>query len=81
VPAIVPAAAGQPVERFRMESDRAQLSALATTLDDVTRRVVEIADNYRGSPRDDIAFGIDQVERSLNAAARQLAKTMRSMRG
>lgn len=64
-----------------MESDRAQLSALASTLDDLTRRISEIADNYRGTPREDVTVGLDQVERSLNSAGRQLTKTMRLMRG
>lgn len=64
-----------------MESDRAQLSALASTLDDVTRRITEIADTYRSTPSEHIALTLDQVERSLNTAARQLSKTMRTMRG
>lgn len=63
-----------------MESDRAQLSALAGTIDDVTRRIVEIAGNYRGTPHDDIALGLDEVERGLMAAQRHLAKVMRAMR-
>jgi ribosomal protein L20 len=63
-----------------MESDRAQLSALATTLDDLTRRIVDIANGYRGTQTEHIALGLDQVERNLNTAARQLAKTMRAMR-
>lgn len=62
-----------------MESDRAQLSALASTLDDMTSRVVEIAARYRGSPREDITQGLDDVERSLMTAARKLAKVMRAM--
>jgi hypothetical protein len=64
-----------------MESDRAQLSALASTLDDLTRNVTEIAGRYRTSPRQDVAIGLDEVERSLNTAARHLAKVMRIMRG
>jgi hypothetical protein len=63
-----------------VESDRAQLSALASTLEDLTRRVTEIATKYQGSPREDVAHGLFEAERSLRAAQRQLAKVMRSMR-
>lgn len=63
-----------------MESDRAQLSALSTSLDDLSRRIVEIADNHRRPPREDIAIGLDEVERALTTASRRLAKVMRSMR-
>ena len=63
-----------------MESDRAQLSALATSLDDLTRRIAEIAGRHRSSPREDIAQGLDEVERSLLTAGRRLEKVMRIMR-
>jgi hypothetical protein len=63
-----------------MESDRAQLSALATSLDELTRRIAEIAGRHRTSPREDIAQGLDEVERSLLTAARRLEKVMRIMR-
>jgi hypothetical protein len=63
-----------------MESDRAQLSALASTLDDLSRRIAEIAGRYRGTPREDVTQGLDDVERSLRSADRQLAKVMRTMR-
>jgi hypothetical protein len=64
-----------------MDSDRAQLSALGSTLDDLTRRIGEIAGHYRGTPREDVAAGLDEVERSLTSAARLLSKAMRTMRG
>ncbi len=63
-----------------MESDRAQLSALASTLDDVTRRITDVAGHYQAPPREDIAQGLYEVERALNTAARHLAKVMRAMR-
>jgi len=63
-----------------MESDRAQLSALATSLDDLTRRIAEVAGRHRASPREDIASGLDEVERSLITAGRRLEKVMRAMR-
>ncbi|MGH9287136.1 MAG: hypothetical protein ACRD0V_02360 [Acidimicrobiales bacterium] len=63
-----------------MDSDRAELSALATTLDDLATRITAVGDRYRGSTRNDVADGLYEVERSLLSAARQLERVMRSMR-
>ena len=63
-----------------MDSDRAQLSALATTLDDLATRITAVGDRYRGSPRPDVADGLYEVERSLLSATRQLERVLRSMR-
>ena len=63
-----------------MESDRAELSALATTLDDLTTRLTATADRLHGSPRDDVAEGLYEVERSLRTASRKLERVLRSMR-
>lgn len=64
-----------------MESDRAELSALATSLDDLTTRVTAVADRYQGSTdRRDIADGLYEVERSLRTASRKLERVLRSMR-
>ena len=64
-----------------MESDRAQLSAMASTLDELTRRVTEIASRYQSSTREDVGVSLYDTERALARASRQLAKTMRLMRG
>jgi hypothetical protein len=63
-----------------MESDRAELSALATTLGDLTVRITAAADRYQGSPRTDVADGLYEVERSLLSAARKLERVLRTMR-
>ena len=63
-----------------MESDRATLSALATTLDELTTRLTAVADGYQATPREDIASGLYDVERSLRAASRRLERVLRSMR-
>lgn len=60
-------------------SDRAHLSALSTTLEDLTRRITEVAGHYQGSARQDIAHGLYETERSLLTASRQLAKVMRHL--
>ena len=48
--------------------DTAQLSSLSTALDDLARRVTELADQYQGSPREDVAADLYEVERHLLAA-------------
>jgi hypothetical protein len=63
-----------------METDRAELSALATSVDEVTRRVTAAADRLRGTPRDDIANGLYEVERSLLTAGRKLDRVIRALR-
>jgi hypothetical protein len=63
-----------------MDSDRAELSALASSLDDLSRRITAVGDRYRGSTRTDVADGLGEVERSLAAASRQLERVLRSMR-
>jgi hypothetical protein len=63
-----------------MESDRAELSALATSLDELTKRLTGVADRYQDKPRQDIADSLYEVERSLLAASRKLAQVLRGMR-
>jgi hypothetical protein len=63
-----------------MDSDHAELSALATTLDDLATRITAVGDRYQGSTRPDVADGLYEVERSLLTATRQLERVMRSMR-
>jgi hypothetical protein len=63
-----------------METDRAELSALATSVAEVTRRVTAAADRLRGTPRDDIANGLYEVERSLLTAGRKLDRVIRALR-
>lgn len=62
-----------------MDSDRSELSALASSLDDLTTRITAVADRYRSTPRADVADGLDEVERSLTSASRQLARALRGM--
>ena len=55
-----------------MALDSAQLSSLSTALDDLTQRITSLADDYQGSPREDVASDLYDVERNLQAAARRL---------
>ena len=64
-----------------MESDRAQLSAMASTLEELTNRITEMAGRHSGSKREDVAQALYDTERSLRSAVRNVSKVMRLMRG
>ena len=51
-------------------SDHAELSTIRTLLDDLTTRVVTIADRYGSSPDSAVAADLYAAERSLIAARR-----------
>jgi hypothetical protein len=55
-------------------SDLAELSTLRAQLDDVTTRVVRVADRYRQTADSAVAGDLDQVERSLLNARRALER-------
>jgi len=55
-----------------MPLDAAHLSSLSTALDELTERITRLADDFQGSPREDIASDLYEVERNLQAAARRL---------
>lgn len=57
--------------------DFAQLASLSTALDDLTRRVTALADGFVGSPREDVAATLYEVERHLSAAARRMETLVR----
>ncbi|HLM64433.1 MAG TPA: hypothetical protein VK306_09060 [Acidimicrobiales bacterium] len=63
-----------------MDSDRAELSALSSSLDDLTARITAVADRLRTSPRPETSDGLYEVERSLTTAGRQLNRVLRDLR-
>jgi len=52
--------------------EAAELSSLATALDELTHRITAIAESLAGTPGDDVATGLFDVERALGAARRRL---------
>lgn len=56
-----------------MPSPHAELSSLAATLDDVAKRVTEMAERTAGTADDWLAGELFQVERSLGEAQRRLS--------
>lgn len=63
-----------------MSSPAAELSSLATALDDVAERVTAIAESYASARRDDLATELYQVERALAAARRGLNRVLDNQR-
>jgi hypothetical protein len=56
--------------------DTAQLSSLSTALDDLSKRVTDVAEQLQDSPREDVAADLYEVERHLAAAARGLMSVL-----
>lgn len=54
----------------------AELSSLASTLDDVKKRVVGLAEAKEAGGEGDTAHELYEVERSLNSAIRRMNKMM-----
>ena len=54
------------------QSDVAELSSLRAQIEEVTRRVVQIADSYRDTDDSAVTGELDQAERSLTNARRAL---------
>ena len=52
----------------------AELSSLATALDELTQRISGMADDAAAQQRDDIASELFEVERALAGASRRLMK-------
>ena len=59
-----------------MDAPTAELSSLATALDDLTVRVTTIADALTGTEHDLMASELFEVERALSGAQRRLARLL-----
>lgn len=62
-----------------MELDTAHLSSLSTALEDLTKRITALADGFQGSPREDVAADLYDVERHLQAAHRRMGTLLRKL--
>jgi hypothetical protein len=63
-----------------MSEQAGQLSSVRTSLDELTKRIIDVADGFRGTERDDVAGDLYEVERALLAAARKLDSVVQRMR-
>ena len=59
--------------------EAAELSSLATALDELTHRITAIAESLAGTVRDDVAAGLFDVERALGAARRRLTRLVETL--
>ncbi len=64
-----------------MATTTGELSSLATAVEELSRRVAVIADDYASSKRDDLAAELYQAERALISAQRALHRVMSSELG
>jgi hypothetical protein len=53
-----------------------QLSTIASSLDDLTRRITELADSRADRPDDDVATELYEIERTLQHASRRLQRVI-----
>jgi len=60
-----------------MDDERAALTAVATALDELTRRVTELADDYQRTANQQLAIELYEIERALQQAARRLERLTR----
>jgi hypothetical protein len=58
----------------------AELSSLASALDDIQGRISAVAARYEGSAREDLANALYEVERNLATGGRRLEKILRELR-
>lgn len=65
-----------------MSSDAAELSSLATALEELRRRITAIAERRAGdfTEPDELATALFEVERSLGDAVRRLQRAVDRMR-
>jgi hypothetical protein len=59
-------------------SPAAEMSALATTLDELTARVTALAQRLDHEPTEAVAIDLFEVERSLRSATRRLERARRN---
>ncbi len=64
-----------------MATTRAELSSIASTLTDLTRRVTDLAERCRDGGEADLAAELFTVERDLRGALRRLGRASSEGRG
>jgi outer membrane murein-binding lipoprotein Lpp len=74
----VPAGAGTGLTGG-MDPDRAELSSVSTSLDDLSARVERLAGSLQRRRQDALAADLYEVERALRMAERRLAQVLRRL--
>jgi len=60
-------------------ADGAELGSMSSVMGDLAVRVTEVARRYEDTDREDVAFELYEVERSLRGATRRLDRLTRSL--
>lgn len=60
-----------------MDNEQAQLTSVATSLDEMVQRVTEIGNELTAAGRESLAHDVIEIERSLRTAQRRLNKLVR----
>ena len=61
------------------DRDRAELASSSTQIDDLTARVVAIAELYVDGDREDVSMQLFEIERTLRSANRRLRGVLKSI--
>jgi hypothetical protein len=61
-------------------ADRAELSALTTAVEELTKRITLILERYSGGARDDVLAALEGAERALIQASRRLDVATRALK-
>jgi hypothetical protein len=61
------------------ESDQAELSSLRSQLEELTNRVVTVADRYRDTPDSALTAELDAAERNLLTARRSVDRAIKEL--
>ena len=67
---------GRRTTRHRAVSARAELSSVATAVDELAKRVATIGEGLSGDEREALSTDLFEVERALGNAARRLARAL-----
>lgn len=62
-------------------SSAAELSSVASSLEQLVERVGRAADELVGTEDEDLSLGLIEVERSLRTASRRLERLVKEFRG
>jgi hypothetical protein len=60
-----------------MQSQRTELTPLSSALDELTQRIIRLAETYNAAHDDQAASELYEIERSLQQAARRLDRLVR----
>jgi|GEM_PF-1528539 len=59
----------------------AELGSIATTLDELARRIRALADDHHGRKDEETGIELDEIERSLASGLRRLERLVRTLGG